>query len=84
MTTKQSSASADDAQGIAGLPHSFGHRFQSLDDYLMHLECHAGPIDLPWWKEVQPGVYQRVTTATNAGPEMATRAELMKRFGFTR
>jgi hypothetical protein len=73
----------DSPQGIAGLPFAHGRRFCALDDYLGHLENHAGPIGQPWWKEVRPGVFQHMTTATNARRETATRAELMKRFGFS-
>jgi hypothetical protein len=72
------------SQGIANLPFAMGKRFTTLDSYLAHLQCFAGPIDKPWWRETRPGVYEHVMTATNARPEVVTRAELMKRFGFTR
>ena len=76
---------ARDSAGIANLPFAMGRRFATLDSYLAHLECLAQPVDLPWWKEVRPGVYRHMTTATNAPPnEVATRAELMRRFGFSR
>lgn len=71
-------------KGVANLPFAMGKSFVTLDNYLDYLECFAQPIDKPWWKQVRPGVYEHVTTATNAKPEVATRAELMKRFGFTR
>ena len=71
-------------EGVANLPFSMGKKFATLDAYLAHLKCFAGPIDKPWWKEIRPGVYEHVTTATNAKREIATRAELMKRFGFSR
>ena len=74
----------DSPAGIANLPYAHGHRFCSLDEYLAHLERAAAPIDQPWWKEIRPGVYQHMKTATNARPETATRAELLKRFGFSR
>ena len=80
----QASTSASSTGGIADLPFAMGRRFATLDDYLAHLECRAGPIDLPWWKQIRPGVYKLMTTATNAQPQTATRAELMKRFGFKR
>jgi len=60
-----------------------GKTFASLDDYLKHLSCFAGPIDLPWWKEIRPGVYQHMMTASKTKPEFATRTELSRRFGFT-
>ena len=76
---------ATNAQGIANLPWAMGRRFATLNAYLTHLECLAQPVDLPWWKEIRPGVYRHMTTATIAPPnEVATRAELMERFGFSR
>lgn len=72
-----------DGEGIANLPYAMGKSFATLDAYLKHLECFAGPIDMPWWRQVRPGVYEHMKTATNAVPETATRDELMKRFGFT-
>ena len=69
--------------GIANLPYARGRTFHSLDGYLAHLE-RQGAIDLPWWRQVAPGVYERVTNRPGRAPERATRAELMRRFGFTR
>lgn len=68
-------------EGVSGLPFARGAVFRCLDDYLSHLR-NQGAIDLPWWREVRPGVYERVTTMRDRGPETATRAELMQRFGF--
>jgi hypothetical protein len=70
-----------DNNGVSGLPFARGAVFRCLDDYLVHLEA-QGAIDLPWWREISPGVYERVVTRTGAEREMATRAELMQRFGF--
>lgn len=70
-------------QGVANLPYAHGKVFHSLDDYLAHLEK-LGQIDLPWWRQIRPGVYEQVTTMTGAVPEVATREELMRRYGFTR
>lgn len=70
-------------KGVADLPFSHGQRFLTLDDYLAHLKCFAAPIDQPWWREVRPGVYEHVKRMRNAPRETATRAELMKRFGFS-
>jgi hypothetical protein len=86
-TARQPAATAASAnsEGIADLPFAMGRRFATLDAYLTHLECLAQPVDLPWWKEIEPGIYKHMTTATNAPPnEVATRAELMRRFGFSR
>ena len=74
----------DSARGVAKLPFAHGHRFCSLDEYLAHLEQHAAPIDQPWWRQVRPGVYEHVKRMPGAKREVATRAELMKRFGFTK
>lgn len=75
---------ASGARAVEGLPESYGRSFRSLDGYLVHLQCHAAPVDASWWLEVSPGVYRHMKTATNAQPEVATRAELMQRFGFSR
>ena len=71
------------SEGVANLPYARGKTFRTLDEYLAHLEA-QGAIDLPWWREIRPGVYERVTSRTDAPREVATRAELMRRFGFTR
>jgi hypothetical protein len=70
--------------GVADLPYAMGRRFASLDEYLLHLQRRAGPIDLPWWREIRPGVYEHVKHMPGAARETATRPELMKRFGFKR
>lgn len=76
---------APDGEGIANLPHARGHSFDSLDAYLAYLQQYNGPIDLPWWRVVSPGVYElQVSLMPGAARERATRAELMARFGFTR
>ena len=70
-------------QGVANLPFSHGKTFRTLDEYLAHLERNAAPIDQPWWREIRPGVYEHVKRMPGARPEVATRAELMRRFGFS-
>ena len=72
-----------DSDCIANLPYARGAVFCSLDDYLAHLR-QQGAIDLPWWREIQPGVYERVVRMPGAERQTATRAELMQRFGFRR
>lgn len=85
IRTRSRGNTGDEPQGVANLPFAMGRRFATLDSYLMHLECHAQPVDSPWWKQIRPGIYKHMTTATNAQPnEIATRSELMKRFGFSR
>lgn len=69
--------------GVANLPFARGETFRSLDAYLAHLEA-GGAVGLPWWRETRPGVYQQVTTLRGKAPEIATRADLMRRFGFER
>lgn len=68
--------------GVANLPYARGAIFNCLDDYLAHLEAN-GAIDLPYWREIEPGVYERVTTMVGREREIATRDVLMQRFGFT-
>ena len=73
-----------DGVGVANLPWARGQRFRTLDDYLAHLERN-GAMDLPWWRQVEPGIYELVgMRVPGQSPERATRAELMRRFGFTR
>ena len=75
----------DNGAGVQGLPSSFGRSFATLDEYLAHLERYAGPIDQPWYREVEPGVYELVTTMRPAPPPRRfTREQLMREFGFTR
>ena len=71
------------AEGVANLPYARGKTFRTLDEYLAHLET-QGAVDLPWWREIRPGVYERVTSMPDARREVATREELMRRFGFAR
>ena len=74
------------AGGVADLPYARGQTFRTLGEYLAHLEGN-GALDLPWWREVEPGVYELVTSfrpVDGQAPERATRAELMRRYGFTR
>ncbi len=68
---------------VAGLPYARGKSFSDLDGYLRHLQSNAA-VDLPWWREIRPGVYEHVKSLRGAPPEIATRAELMKKFGFSK
>lgn len=71
--------------GVSGLPSSFGKSFATLDQYLAHLRDYAGPVDLPWYREIRPGVYELVTSIRPAPPaETFTREQLMRKYGFTR
>ncbi len=66
---------------VAALPFARGRTFTRLDEYLAHLE-RQGAIDLPWWRQISPGVYERVVRMPEAQRETATRDQLMARFGF--
>lgn len=70
--------------GVADLPFARGRIFRTLDEYLAHLEANSA-IDLPYWREIRPGVYQWTVRMTDARePETATREELLRRYGFER
>ncbi len=69
---------------VANLPYARGAVFCGLDEYLAHLE-NQGAIDLPWWRQMRPGVYERVVRmAPQPEREIATREELMRLYGFRR
>jgi hypothetical protein len=70
-------------QAIPNLPYARGKSFSTLDAYLKHLEKNSA-IDLPWWKEIAPGVFEHVRSMRGSNREVATREQLMERFGFTR
>lgn len=70
-------------EGVANLPYARGKTFRTLDEYLAHLQS-QGAVDLPWWREIRPGVYERMTNMPDRPREIATREELMRRFGFAR
>jgi hypothetical protein len=74
---------APSGERVADLPYARGKTFGTLDEYLTHLEA-QGAVGLPWWRETRPGVYERVTNKRPAEPEVATREELLRRFGFAR
>lgn len=80
---QKESVAVQPSEGVPNLPYARGKTFRTLDEYLVHLEA-QGAVDLPWWREIRPGVYERVTSMPEARREEATRAELMRRFGFTR
>ena len=77
-------ATVDDGAGeTAGLPFAQGRDFATLDAYLAHLE-RRGATGVPFYREVAPGVYELVGgRGRRAAAEQITRAELMRRFGFS-
>ena len=67
---------------MAGLPFARGRTFTSLDQYLTYLRT-LGAQDIPYYEEVEPGVYQAVTNGPPGTPvQRFTREELERRFGF--
>jgi hypothetical protein len=69
---------------VPGLPFAQGRAFASLDDYLAFLR-ERGRYDVPWYREVRPGVYELVARrGPGAEPETYTREELARKFGFAR
>ena len=71
--------------GVRNLPSSYGRSFASLDEYLEHLERHAGPVGQAWYRKIGPDSYELVTTMRpEPTPLTYTREQLMREFGFTR
>lgn len=69
---------------VPNLPFAQGRSFASLDDYLAHLR-ERGRYDVPWYREIRPGVYELVSRrGPGAQPRIYTREELERRFGFRR
>ena len=67
---------------VAGLPFSQGRSFATLDDYLAFLRK-RGASDVPWYREIRPGVYELVSRrGPGAQPQIYSREELSKKFGF--
>ena len=67
----------------ADLPFGQGLSFATLDDYLAHLQ-RRGAYDVPWYREVGPGLYERVGGRRGPGQaaERYTRDELERKYGF--
>ena len=69
-------------EAVSGLPFSQGRSFTSLDQYLAFLKT-RGTYDIPWYRQVRPGVYELVSRRRPAaGQQLFTREELAKKFGF--
>lgn len=81
-------------EGVSGLEGApVDKRFGSLDEYLDWLRRMQAPVDGSWYEEVGPGLYKLRTgnlrvlgTEGDETPRERTytRAELEKKFGFTR
>jgi hypothetical protein len=64
------------------LPFAMGKEFRCLDDYLAYLEP-MGAYDTPYWRLTKRGHYELISRrGPGQAPVTATRAELMKRYGF--
>ena len=70
---------------ISDLPHSQGLSFSTLDGYLAHLRSLA-PQDRPYFEEIAPSQFRRVTGRRAPGTEedqtVYTRQQLLDQFGF--
>jgi hypothetical protein len=68
------------------LPYARGNNFRSLNEYLSYLQRYNAPLDLPYWRLIAPDRYEWVTTIKSLNPDktrqIATREELMERYGF--
>lgn len=67
--------------GKTNLPFAAGEAFATLDAYLAHLK-RRGAMDVPWYREIEPGLYELVSGRGRRAPVHFSRAELMQRFGF--
>lgn len=78
-------STSDDEAGVSNLPYANGETFDTLDEYLAHLEKQSA-IGLPYWRRIGGDEYEWVTTmrTEDATRETATRSELMARYGFKR
>lgn len=71
--------------GVRDLPSSFGRSFATLDEYLEHLRNYAGPVGQAWYRKAGPHTYELVTTVQPAPPpQIFTREQLMRKYGFRR
>lgn len=67
---------------VADLPFAQGRIFTSLDSYLEFRKS-RGPSDVPWYREISPGIYELVTRRPpGSEPRTYTRVELARKFGF--
>ena len=74
---------ADAQAGPKGeLPFARGQTFTTLDAYLA-FRRQQGAIDLPWYEEVEPGIFMlRTSRRPPSPPQRFTRRELARKFGF--
>ncbi len=85
-TKADTSRPPEETRPVTNPQPPLNERFGTFDEYLAFLR-QRGALDMPWWREVEPGVYELVTSyrpVDGQAPQRATREELMRRFGFTR
>jgi len=77
--------SKTDGSGVAGLPHSRGKNFATLDAYLAHRKT-LGGMDLPYYRALPDGRYELMTGRAQKGRQgqIFTRRQLLEMFGFDR
>ncbi len=65
------------------LPFAYGEHFESLDDYLAHLE-ELSVRDIPWYQLQEDGTYRLMVPFNRPTDQQTvfTRPELLERFGF--
>lgn len=83
-STRVAPARHSTANGARTLPYARGRRFGTLDAYLA-FRREQGAIDLPWYEEIEPGIFLlRTTLQPRPAPKRFTRADLARKFGFDR
>lgn len=65
------------------LPFAYGEQFESLDEYLAHLEG-LSVRDIPWYQLQADGTYQLMVPFNRPTDQQTefTRQELLEKFGF--
>lgn len=88
LTDREDQALVSESSRISGLPYAGEVSFATLDEYLAYLRQGAA-MDKPWYKEIEPGVYQLQRSGNfrqlepTVENEPVTREELARRLGFT-
>ncbi|MBA2771600.1 MAG: hypothetical protein H0U34_06240 [Sphingomonas sp.] len=82
-SSKGENVAQDSGRGaIANLPFSQGRSFASLDEYLEFRKS-RGAYDVPWYRKTKLGMYELVSRrGPGAEPQIYSREELARKFGF--
>ncbi len=84
--TGRENAVATKGISVTSNDRAIAEQFRSLDEYLLHLQQVQAPVDGPWYKEVQPGMYELQTGNLHLDDDNVkrsfTREELERQFGF--